>query len=335
MPKMNRFSRARASSSGRSSGADGGDGFARLAGVVVFAVSIACMTACAAEPSRCSSASPCAAGSAGSAGATTGAAGMSGGSPGTAGASGGAGTATAGTAGGAGAASAGAAGGAGTSGGSDSGVAGTNAAGGAGVDAGGPADAPAVDGPNQVPPDYMGKPLGGAPQRIPGKIEIENYDTGGEGVAYHDKQVMAHGQLCGVSRTDVIDLNCTAQPGSPRDKNAVGCADEPAGEEYLGYIGTGDWLRYTVTVAEAGSYVISGHEGVAGNNVQVMFTFTPTMKTGPVTLPATGGCAVEAYHVWATHNNLATIALQPGTYVMQLDMVNAAMNLDWFAFTKM
>jgi len=94
-------------------------------------------------------------------------------------------------------------------------------------------------------------------------------------------------------------------------------------------------MRLRVTVAEAGSYVISGHEGVAGNNVQVMFTFTPTMKTGPVTLPATGGCAVEAYHVWATHSNLATIELQPGTYVLQLDMVNAAMNLDWFTFTKM
>jgi hypothetical protein len=276
------------------------------------------------------------AGSNGSAGATAGGPGMSGDSLGTAGASGGAGTATtAGTAGGAGAA--GAAGGAGTTSGSGSGAGGTGGAGagGSGVDASAPSDATAIDVPNQVPPDYMGKPLGGAPQKIPGKIEIENYDVGGEGVAYHDEQVTPHGQLCGVSRTDVIDLNCTAQPGSPRDKNAVGCVDEPAGEEYLGYISTGDWLRYTVTVAEAGSYVISGHEGVAGNNVQVTFTFTPTMKTGPVTLPATGGCAVEAYHVWTTHSNLATIALQPGTYVMQIDMVNAAMNLDWFAFTKM
>jgi len=78
-----------------------------------------------------------------------------------------------------------------------------------------------------------------------------------------------------------------------------------------------------------------GTEGIAGNNVSVSFTFTPTVKTGAVKLPATGGCGVESYHVWAEHKNLATIALAPGTYVMQLDIVAAGMNLDWFAFTKM
>jgi hypothetical protein len=58
------------------------------------------------------------------------------------------------------------------------------------------------------------------------------------------------------------------------------------------------------------------------------------VKTGPVHLPGTTGCGVESYHVWAVHDNLAMIDLQPGTYVMQLDIVSAGMNLDWFAFTK-
>jgi hypothetical protein len=65
--------------------------------------------------------------------------------------------------------------------------------------------------------------------------------------------------------------------GSPADLNAdMGCAGEPAGEEYLGYT-TGDWLRYTVTVQQAGTYVISGHQGIAGNGVKVSFTFSPTL----------------------------------------------------------
>jgi hypothetical protein len=203
------------------------------------------------------------------------------------------------------------------------GAAGTGAAGSTGT------------GGSGVPAGYTGKPLGGTPLAIPGKIELEAYDTGGEGVAYHDKQVVPHGQLCGVTRTDLIDLNCTGQAGSPTDKQQAGCANEPPGSVYLGYIDAGDWLRYTVSVKEAGTYAISGHEGIAGNNVSVSFTFTPTVKTGTVKLPGTTGCGVESYHVWAVHNNLATIALQPGTYVLQLDIVSAGMNLDWFTFTKM
>jgi hypothetical protein len=38
--------------------------------------------------------------------------------------------------------------------------------------------------------------------------------------------------------------------------------------------------------------------------------------------------------VWAVHNNLGEITLQPGKYVLQITSVAAAMNLDWFAFTK-
>jgi hypothetical protein len=45
-------------------------------------------------------------------------------------------------------------------------------------------------------------------------------------------------------------------------------------------------------------------------------------------------CGHEAYHVWAVHPNLGEIALQPGKYVLTINVVAAAMNLDWFAFTK-
>jgi hypothetical protein len=254
-------------------------------------------------------------GTVGAAGSTAGAAGSTAGTAGTAGASGSAGTA--GASGSAG--TAGASGTAGTAGASGSaGTAGATGAGG-----------------SQVPANYTGRPLGGTPQTIPGTIQIENYDTGGEGVAYHDQQVVNHGQLCGVTRTDVIDLNCTGQAGSPTDKNEdMGCANEMPGEEYLGYISTGDWLNYTVTVQQAGTYAISAHVGVAGTT-KLMFTFTPTVKTAALALTNSSGCGVEAYHVWQTEKNLGTIALEPGTYVMRLDFVAATLNIDWVAFTKM
>ncbi len=89
-----------------------------------------------------------------------------------------------------------------------------------------------------------------------------------------------------------------------------------------------------VDVVEAGTYVISGHEGVAANT-QLQFTFTDAEKTQAITLPATGGkCTSEAYHVWAVQDNLGEIALTPGRYVLTINVLAAVMNLDWFAFSK-
>jgi hypothetical protein len=186
--------------------------------------------------------------------------------------------------------------------------------------------------PNMIPAGYTGTPFGGTPQTIPGKIEIEKYDLGGQNVAYKADEAGAFNK-CGFMRNDGLKLQCTQQAGSPADKALPGCGMEPAGEIYLGYIGAGNWYKYTVNVTEAGTYVISGHEGVAGNT-QMQFTFTDAAKTAPLTLPSTDKCSFEAYHVWETQNNLGEIALQPGKYVLTVTVVAAAMNLDWFAFTK-
>jgi hypothetical protein len=250
------------------------------------------------------------------------AAGTSSGGSGTAGVSQGGASSTAGTA--AGGSSPGGGAGGSASGGA-SGAAGTAGSGGS---------APVDPGnlPNQIPAGYTGKPFGGTPQMIPGKIEIERYDTGGAGVAYQADATGAFNK-CGFMRDDALKLQCTQQQGSPADKTAPGCGVEPAGQIYLGYIGAGNWYKYTVNVLEAGTYVISGHEGVAGNT-QMQFAFTDALKTAPLTLPSTDVCNFEAYHVWAVHDNLGELVLTPGKYVLTITVVAAAMNLDWFAFTK-
>jgi hypothetical protein len=43
------------------------------------------------------------------------------------------------------------------------------------------------------PAAYAGKPYQLHPQTIPGRVEAEFYDTGGEGVAYHDSDAGNNG----------------------------------------------------------------------------------------------------------------------------------------------
>jgi hypothetical protein len=255
--------------------------------------------------------------------------------PATAGTASTAGTTSAG--GSAGAASGGTGGATGGTGGTTGGTGvGTGGTGGATGGSGGTAGSSATGGsgnlPNMIPANYTGTPFGGTPQVIPGKIEIEKYDLGGAGVAFQADPGGAFNK-CGFMRNDALKLQCTQQAGSPMDKSLPGCGTEPAGQIYLGYIGAGNWYKYTVNVLEAGTYVISGHEGVAGNT-QMQFTFTDQVKTGNITLPSTDQCNFEAYHVWAVHQNLGTIALTPGKYVLTINVVAAAMNLDWFEFKK-
>ena len=269
------------------------------------------------------------AGASSSAGATT-IAGFGGSVSSSLGGGGAAGTAGTGVAGGAGAlGSGGSLGGAGTTGAAGA-SAGAPAASGSGGSAG---SAPVGDLPNQIPAGYKGTPFGGTPQQIPGKIEVERYDLGGMGVAFN-AMAGAPFNACGFARTDAVALECTGQPG-PQDQDFATCMNYPAGSVYVGYIGGGNWYKYTVDVLEAGTYVISGHEGVSPTNVQVSFDFTADIKADNVALPSTNGkCTSEAYHVWGTEDALAQIDLVPGQYVLTLTVVNAGMNLDWFAFTK-
>jgi hypothetical protein len=237
------------------------------------------------------------------------------------------GGASAGAAGSAGAVSSGGAGGVVGAGGASAGAAGASGAGGSA------GSVPVGNLPSQIPAGYEGTPFGGTPQQIPGKIEVERYDLGGVGVAFN---AMAGGAFsaCGFARTDAVALECTGQPG-PQDQDFATCMNYPAGSVYIGYIGVGNWYKYTVDVLEAGTYVISGHEGVSPTNSQVSFDFTADIKADNVALPSTNGkCTSEAYHVWGTQDALAQIDLVPGHYVLTLTVVNAGLNMDWFAFTK-
>ena len=81
-----------------------------------------------------------------------------------------------------------------------------------------------------VRPDRESRPYGGTPQKIPGRIVVGRYDEGGQGVAYCD----------------------TTQRNSSGEWRSGEGVD--GGEHNIGHVATGEWLRYTVDVAEAGEY---------------------------------------------------------------------------------
>jgi endoglucanase Acf2/PKD repeat protein len=77
-----------------------------------------------------------------------------------------------------------------------------------------------------------GTPYGGNASKVPGVIEAEHYDVGGEGIAYHD--VDANNQFY--------------RSGEGVDLSGDG------GSIHVNWIVAGEWIEYTFEVEEAGTY---------------------------------------------------------------------------------
>ncbi|HEY8918730.1 MAG TPA: discoidin domain-containing protein [Chitinophaga sp.] len=150
-------------------------------------------------------------------------------------------------------------------------------------------------------------PYGGTKWAIPGKIEAENYDNGGEGVAYHD-------------------LTPTNQGGQYRTTEAVDVETCTEGGYDLGYVQAGEWFEYTVNVATAGTYTLQAR--VATNAAGKSFHVELDGQTiGAIAIPNTGD-----WQTWSTVS-VTTPALTAGTRVLRIVVDNAEFNLNWISFT--
>jgi len=155
------------------------------------------------------------------------------------------------------------------------------------------------------------QPYGGTPWAIPGTVQNENYDTGGEGVGYHDSDTTNSG---GQYRTDGVDVEGTSDGGTGFD---------------VGFTNSGEWLKYTVNVASAGTYTVSfrvANGNTTSGTIHLM-NASGTNLTGSVTVPATGG-----WQTWTTVN--ATVTLPAGQQVLELFEDTGGYNFNYMTFAS-
>lgn len=142
-------------------------------------------------------------------------------------------------------------------------------------------------------------------------VQFENYDSGADGVAYHDTTA---GNTGGVYRTDNVDIQATTDAGGGYD---------------VAWVKAGEWLDYTVTIPAAGTYTFD----VRVASLQAGGTFhievNGVNQTGTLTVPDTGG-----WQAWTTVSK-SGIALAAGQQVIRVVMdTNGARgyvaNFNWF-----
>src|SRR5450432_3136167 len=152
-------------------------------------------------------------------------------------------------------------------------------------------------------------PYGGTPAAVPGTVQAANYDTGGQGVAYN---VTSTNGSANSYRSDGVDLEATTDTGGGYD---------------LGWTAAGQWFKYTVNVATAGTYTFGLRLAAptAVTDGLHIDNSAGTNLSGNVNVPATGG-----YQTWTTVT--ATVTLPAGTQTLTVDQDNAGWNINYLAF---
>ncbi|HXC02605.1 MAG TPA: polysaccharide lyase family 7 protein, partial [Opitutaceae bacterium] len=115
-------------------------------------------------------------------------------------------------------------------------------------------------------------------------------------------------------RSDGVDLEVTSDTGGGVD---------------LGWTFGGDWFKYTVKVATAGTYTVS-FRVAAPTSVTDAFHLanaSGTNLSGSVNVPATGG-----YQTWTTVT--ANVTLPAGQQVLTLDQDNGGWNINYMGFAQ-
>jgi len=159
-------------------------------------------------------------------------------------------------------------------------------------------------------------PYGGTAAAVPGTVQAANYDTGGQGVAYN---VTAANGTANSYRSDGVDLETTADT---QDTTAAGGAYD------MGWTTPGQWFKYTVNVATAGTYSVafrvSSPYGIT--DALHIANAAGTNLSGSVAVPNTGG-----YETWTSVT--ASVVLPAGQQTLTIDQDTNGWNFHFLTFT--
>ena len=145
--------------------------------------------------------------------------------------------------------------------------------------------------PTPAPAPTTSTPYGGTARAIPGGIQAEDFDNGGQGVGYRDN---SSGNSGGVYRSTDVDI-----------------AKKPDGGYAVGWVGAGEWLQYSVNVKTSGTYTVAARVASPGTGGTFHIEFNGQDKTGAMRVPATGS--------WTTYTDVrATVSLSAGTQAMRV-----------------
>ena len=146
---------------------------------------------------------------------------------------------------------------------------------------------------------------------IPGIVEAENFDKGGEGLTFHDS-----------------DSNDEAKSNYRSDNEGVDIKKASNGGYVLGWTSLDEWYEYTVDVKQAGKYscdaVVSSGLSGSGFNVGIVENGKVT-NLWKMNVPQTGNNSWDTYK---TISNTTLKELKEGKQILRISIFGANCDID-------
>ena len=160
-------------------------------------------------------------------------------------------------------------------------------------------------------------PYKGVEAEIPGTIEAENFDTGAEGMSYHDSDTKVEGD--GNYRTNGGGVDIVKGNG--------GFA--------IGYTNSGEWLEYTVNVKEAGTYEYDAVVSSGANNSSFSIALNNdeglTQLTNSIAVPCLKS---NDWNTYSTLHGRLSVPLEAGKQIIRINITGSSCNIDKIKFQR-
>jgi hypothetical protein len=191
-----------------------------------------------------------------------------------------------------------------------------------------------------------GKPWQVKMQQLPGRLECEHYDEGGEGIAYHDTDSINNGSgklnpangtfLNEFRMKEGVDISYTKTGNI--DNNPYNRVPRDLNKFYVGWTQPGEWINYTVKVNKAGTYPVGVLYTANGDGV-ISLDIDGKDATGLLKIISTHDdrdtVQWRQWHHWNASDSIGSIVLKRGVHVLTLHIVaNGNMILDYLNFGK-
>lgn len=156
-------------------------------------------------------------------------------------------------------------------------------------------------------------PYGGTPHALPGRIEAEKYDLGGEGKGYHEADAQGNQGNANLRGSDQVDIENTG---------------DATGEYNIGYTLQGEWLAYTVNIGTAGSYKIDLRLATNGDAKSMHVELDGVNISDAIAVPNTAD-----WQTWATAT-VNSVDLPAGNHELRVVFDADYINLNWIEITS-
>ena len=183
-------------------------------------------------------------------------------------------------------------------------------------------------------------------QTVPGRIQCELYDRGGESVSYHDKDSINNGSgklnpvngnfLNEFRMKEGVDVSYTKSNNI--DNNPFNTSPPLMDQLYVGWTQPGEWIKYTIQAKESGVYRVSLMYTANGDGA-VTFDIDGKPATALLKIPSTHNdadtVAWRQWHHWNKSDSLTTLNISKGKHILTLNVAeHGNMNFDYVEFLQ-